>query len=635
MSETATFATHLQANLAVLRRALQGEPAQPERQALRELEATLPLTPPLLTLQRVFNLSDFERDMLLLCAAVELDATFGDLICQQIGIPSPTLSLALATLPDAHWDAITPQAPLRRWQLIKLGNGDTLTARPLSIDERILHFMIGTPAFDAQLEGVMSPVKAATLTGRFDTLATRISTQITHETVIHMTGHDTLTICQVLATAFHRAGYVTYRMTADTIPATIDEREGFARRWEREAALRGAALIIDVDDTRPDLLRNVSAWFGTVQGMMAVSSRDLFPHEAHSRDLLRLTLPSLAHDERIAAWRQALGDFAGQLNGTVETIAGQFDLAPTAINLTGATVRSEMMSQPDADLSAIVWAACRVQSRPQLDDLAQRIETIATWDDIVLPDMQHALLREMAAQVRLRHTVYHDWGFGAMSARGLGISALFAGASGTGKTMAAEVIANDLQLDLYRIDLSAVVSKYIGETEKHLRRIFDAAERGGAILLFDEADALFGKRSEVKDSHDRHANIEVSYLLQRMEAYQGLAILTTNMKDALDDAFLRRIRFIVPFDFPTHTERARIWSQIFPSQTPTDGLDAGKLAQMNIAGGSIRNIALRAAFMAAATHEPVSMNHILRAAQNEYAKQGKSLANSEVRGWLS
>jgi SpoVK/Ycf46/Vps4 family AAA+-type ATPase len=195
------------------------------------------------------------------------------------------------------------------------------------------------------------------------------------------------------------------------------------------------------------------------------------------------------------------------------------------------------------------------------------------------------------------------------------------------------VLANELSLDLYRIDLSQVVSKYIGETEKNLRRVFDAAEEGGAILLFDEADALFGKRSEVKDSHDRYANIEVSYLLQRMEDYRGLAILTTNMKSALDTAFLRRIRFIVQFPFPDAAQRAEIWRRIFPRETPTEGLDMNRLARLNVTGGNIRNIALNAAFLAADAGEPVRMCHLLRAARSEYAKLEKPLTESEIGGW--
>ncbi|WP_322746145.1 ATP-binding protein [Nostoc sp. LEGE 06077] len=254
---------------------------------------------------------------------------------------------------------------------------------------------------------------------------------------------------------------------------------------------------------------------------------------------------------------------------------------------------------------------------------------------MVLPPNELGVLQDIAAHLRQRSKVYEQWGFAGKGGRGLGISAMFAGASGTGKTLAAEVLANTLNLDVYRIDLSAVVSKYIGETEKNLRRVFDAAEGGGVILLFDEADALFGKRTEVKDSHDRHANIEVSYLLQRMEAYRGLAILTTNLKASLDQAFLRRIRFIVQFPFPDVKQRAEIWRRVYPSQTPTADLDFEKLAKLSVAGGNIRNIALNAAFIAADTDEPVAMKHILQAAKSEYIKMERPLTDVEVKGWIS
>jgi SpoVK/Ycf46/Vps4 family AAA+-type ATPase len=322
-------------------------------------------------------------------------------------------------------------------------------------------------------------------------------------------------------------------------------------------------------------------------------------------------------EEQQALWRNV------GVNGQVEALVSQFDLS--AANIRAAAAQSESPEQ--------LWMACRSQSRPRLDNLAQRIDTRASWNDIVLPVAQLAMLREIAAHVRQRAKVYEAWGFAQKCARGLGISALFAGASGTGKTLAAEVLADELRLDLYRIDLSQVVSKYIGETEKNLRRVFDAAEEGGAILLFDEADALFGKRSEVKDSHDRYANIEISYLLQRMEAYRGLAILTTNMKNALDPAFLRRIRFVVQFPFPDAAERIEIWRRIFPVQTPVDRLDISKLAKLHVAGGNIRNIALNAAFLAADANEPVRMSHLLRAARTEYAKIEKPLTDAEIGGW--
>jgi SpoVK/Ycf46/Vps4 family AAA+-type ATPase len=251
----------------------------------------------------------------------------------------------------------------------------------------------------------------------------------------------------------------------------------------------------------------------------------------------------------------------------------------------------------------------------------------------VLSEPQALALRQMAVHLRHRLTVLERWGFSGKSPRGLGIAALFAGESGTGKTMAAEVLANELHLELYRIDLSAVVSKYIGETEKNLARLFDAAEDSGAILLFDEADALFGKRSEVRDSHDRYANIEVSYLLQRIESYRGLAILTSNQKAALDRAFQRRLRFVVHFPVPDAAEREAIWRRVFPPETPTRGLDHARLARLHVAGGSIRNIALNAAFLAAEAGAPVGMPHLLQAAHGEAAKLERALTEAETRGW--
>jgi SpoVK/Ycf46/Vps4 family AAA+-type ATPase len=249
-----------------------------------------------------------------------------------------------------------------------------------------------------------------------------------------------------------------------------------------------------------------------------------------------------------------------------------------------------------------------------------RIEPVAQWQDLVLPDREMRALGYLVAQVHGRSTVLRHWGFGDRITRGNGVTAMFAGQSGTGKSLAAEIIANQLDLTLYRVDLSGVVSKYIGETERNLRRVFDAADEGGVLLLFDEADALFGKRSDVKDSHDRYANIEVNYLLQRMEDYAGIAILTTNQRHAIDQAFLRRLRFVVNFPFPSRAERKALWLKAFPERTPVDELDVDRLATLAASGGMIRNIALNAAYTAAGNDAHVTTQLVLSLAHLEFVK---------------
>jgi SpoVK/Ycf46/Vps4 family AAA+-type ATPase len=336
--------------------------------------------------------------------------------------------------------------------------------------------------------------------------------------------------------------------------------------------------------------------------------------------------------EQLSLWRASLGSL-DLSEAVVTATANQFSFSAPTIRAIATQLRARAAAKPDEDVGVNLWTFCRQRLRSTLDGLAQRIDAKLTWDDLVLPEQQKATLRAIAAQLRQRTIVYDQWGFAAKSQRGLGLGALFHGPSGVGKTMAAEVLASELQLDLYHIDLSRVVSKYIGETEKNLGRVFDAAEENGAILLFDEADSLFGARSEVKDSHDRYANIEVSYLLQRMEAYRGLAILTTNMRAALDPAFLRRLRFTVAFPFPDAAQRAEIWRHVFPKDAPTRDLQPERLAQLLIPGGSIRNIALNAAFLAADAGEPVQMSHLLAAARTEYAKMDRRLTPAESAAW--
>ena len=589
----------------------------------------------------IFGLSPFERDVLLLCAGVELDSRFSPLCAAVQGDGTrryATFSLALATMPEPHWSALSPDGPLRRWRLVEVGGGHVMTQSLLRIDERVLNYLAGVEHLDDRLTGLVEPVRAADepLPSRQAVIERCVALWSGLQRhaplpVINLHGADPASQRAIAMAICGALGLQLQMLRAADIPAAAAERTALARLWEREAALSGSALLVtDQDRARVDRSDGIVPFVNSLQGPLIIASRE--PLTDCARPTVRLEVNRSEPLEQQILWRHALGTDVEKLNGGLDLLAAQFSLAPSDIRAASAMLPADWPEDGDVTRSPL-WQACRDFARPRLDELAQRIIPVATWEDLVLPEAQRQTLRAIAVHLRQRIKVYDYWGFAAKGSRGLGISALFSGASGTGKTMAAEVLSNDLNLDLYRIDLSQVVNKYIGETEKNLRRVFDAAEQGGAILLFDEADALFGKRSEVKDSHDRYANIEVSYLLQRMEAYRGLAILTTNLKDALDAAFLRRLRFIVPFPFPDAALRAEIWQRIFPRQTPTQSLDVRKLARLNVAGGNIRNIALNAAFLAAHEDQLVGMGHLLKAARGEYAKLERNLSDAEIGGW--
>ncbi len=590
------------------------------------------------SLSAAFGLSPFERDVLLLCAGIELDARFPGLCAAAAGDDrsrQPTFSLALSCLPEPHWSAVAPAAPLRHCRLIELEGGANVVTSPIRIDERVLHHLVGLEYLDVRLQGLVTPVAVPDrLPASHEDVVAALARSCNRgaaraQPVVALGGSTPECRRGAAAHAFARLGLALQLMRAADVPAHAAERESFSRLWQREVVIGCSGLLIEVeDDAELELRRRVAALADELGAPVVVSSRE--PVAGVHGTVVRLEVPNVPTAEQRAIWVRELGGRAVHLNGTVDALVSHFDLGPHAIGEACA----EVAGIGDDDLAGALWGTCRQRARPRLDDLAQRIEAVAGWDDLVLPVAEADVLREIAMHVRGRALVYEEWGFARKSVRGLGVSALFEGASGTGKTMAAEVLGRELELDLYRIDLSQVVSKYIGETEKNLRRVFDAAEAGGAILLFDEADALFGKRSEVKDSHDRYANIEVSYLLQRMEQYRGLAILTTNQPDALDDAFLRRIRFIVRFPFPDHAERLQIWRRIFPAEAPVSALEEESLAGLSLAGGNIRNVALAAAFLAADEREPIGMRHLARAAARECAKLERPLTETAVRRWL-
>ena len=585
------------------------------------------------TLCATLGLDAFERDILLLCAGVELDSKLADLCGAR-----PTFSMALAVFPEAHWSALSPSRPLRYWRLVDVLPGDALTTSPLRIDERILYYLTGVQAIDERLRPLLKPASPPRQLPPSHRAIAEEAAAVwlrapTHSLLpaVQLCGADRAAKAEIAGAAAVLTGLDLYSIPARNLPHAPSEIDTFIRLWDREAALSSSALLIDCNEADgPENFSEsaLAALIEAVRGPLFVSTRD--PRQAGSRAVRLLEVNPLTAEEQGEIWRDALPQLPA-LNGAPAKLGTQFSLSTVTIRSIAGALEPEAEA---ASASNRLWDACRLHARPRLEALAQRIEPTASWQDLVLSEKQLDMLRQITIHVRHRAQVYQNWGFAAKGSRGLGISAMFAGPSGTGKTMAAEVLANNLRLDIYRIDLSQVVSKYIGETEKNLRRVFDAAESGAAILLFDEADALFGKRSEVKDSHDRYANIEISFLLQRMEAYRGLAILTTNRKSALDQAFLRRIRFVVEFPFPDATERAEIWRRVFPPATPVENLRLDQLARLNASGGHIRNIALGAAFLAAEAGEPVRMAHLLCTARSEFAKLERPLTNAEVAGWV-
>jgi hypothetical protein len=602
-----------------------------------------------------FDLSPLDVDILLICLAPELDLRYLRLYAylhDDLNQKLPTVDLALNLIcPDiaakaAALQRFRPNAPLIHHQIINFTPSPSfanlpLLARPLRISDRIRHFLLGENEVDAALSAYVTLLDTAvtppntplpaTVKEKLLLLARQASQQ-----VFYFQGEpyiDREQMALALCQEWERPLLVVNgRHLPQTEP---DPFTNIVRLIDREARLQNAVLYwSDFDnllapekskqrDTlsqmlvhRPDLtiLAGTKSWHpGTeLAGVPFVPA--YFGH------------PSTA--ERTALWSSHLNGETEQVD--LAALASQFRLGNKQIRDAVATAyslarwRDPLSPQiKPADLTA----ASRLHSNQQLSILAQKITPHFRWEDIVLPAEQVKQLRQMCDQVKHRSLVMEAWGFEQKLALGKGLNVLFSGPPGTGKTMAADIMAAELGLDLYKIDLATVVSKYIGETEKNLARIFSEAETSNTILFFDEADALFGKRTEVKDAHDRYANLEVSYLLQRMDEYEGVVILATNLRQNMDRAFVRRLHFIIEFPFPTADDRQRIWQQIWPDAAPLDKqVDLDLLAnQLEITGGHIRNIALAAAFLAAAEDRSIHMDDLVQAAESEYKKIGKLL----------
>jgi ATP-dependent 26S proteasome regulatory subunit len=644
-------------------------------QTAESLSQGVPLR--LAALAPMFGLTAFDLDVILLCLAPELDRSYRRLYAylqDDIARRLPTVDLAVSLFcPDlgARLSARTrfaATAPLRRFHLLELHTApeESLLDSGLRLDPRVASYLLDNgeglddgdrggnseDMIDERLRdyvtiltaaaGVAAPVFPGRFGAQLSRLAANAPASILYFQGPYGVGKRTA------ASAICRAmGRPLLTVAGGRLAAAgAGEFATLTRLAGREAKLRGAlvfwrdfdALLEAADDPRlTDLFTVLDTLDAPVFLSGTIPWEPSGPHRGLS--FLRLMFPPPGPDERLRLWQAALADNAvgltpdlSELTQDLVDLAGRFrltggqirDAVGTARNL--ALARAARISVPD------LHAACRFHSNRKLAELAVQITPHYTWADIVLPADQMTQLREIHDQVRYRHLVYDTWGFDRKLAMGKGLCILFAGPPGTGKTMAADVLAHALGLSMYKIDLSSVVSKYIGETEKNLARIFAEATTSNAILFFDEADALFGKRTQVRDAHDRYANVEISYLLQKMEEYDGVVVLATNLRGNMDEAFVRRLHVTVEFQLPGVADRRRIWEQIWPDALPRDaGLDLDFLARrIEVAGGSIRNIALAGAFLAAADGGVVTTAHVLRATRREYQKMGKVLVADEL-----
>lgn len=619
-------------------------------------------------LSRVFNLSRFEEQCLIICLAPELDRRYEKLYAwlqDDVTRKKPGVDLALRLAAAGLQErlgarvAFQPQSPLLKYRLVHLvesvPEGRTpLLSRFLKLDDRIVDYLLGTSQIDGRLEASASLVNGESALA--DALPEETRSRVlrlirTHfevaaesrpALVVQVNGADGSGRRALAQVGASEMGLPLLVMDAAKMlegPLPVDELAWLAGR---EALLQPAALCFenlnalagnDSHESATDLFLEVAKECSWVTFLLG--GRAWRPGESEDLALVTVDVPSPDDAERVRVWQLLASSFEIAASVDFGELASKFRFTQGQIRAVLLVARNATLWRPAGEREitrADLSGACRAQSGQKLNGLARKVTPVYTWNDIVLPDQVLCQMREICQRVVHRHRVMGEWGFGKKLALGKGVNALFAGPSGAGKTMAAEIIAQELDLDLYKIDLSGVVSKYIGETEKNLDRVFTAAQDANAILFFDEADALFGKRSEVRDSHDRYANIEISYLLQKMEEYEGVAILATNLKANLDESFTRRLAFTVHFPFPDEPSRLLIWKGIWPGAITLDeSVDLEWLShQFKLSGGNIKNIALGAAFLAASNGGSVTMSHLIHATRREYQKLGKPLCGDQL-----
>jgi hypothetical protein len=587
-------------------------------------------------LARSFGLDDYDLELLLIALAPDLDPRFERLygyLHDDVSRRRASAGLALelcgtGSSPGASPGRVRlgPLGPLVAGGLLVVEDPDRpFLTRSLRVPDRVAAHLLGDDGADPAIRHLLGDSRPTEI-GDVDMLARAIAADVPLVYIRERSGASGQSLARA---ALGRLGRAAVELDLGRLSQSDDPR-AVAAAATREAGLRGAGMVVGPIEPLVELGGSaVRAFAESRPGTVLVGARAWDPTWSREPPLL-LDAPVATVPERHELW-------LGSLNGGAEPgfdpaiVTLAFRLTPEQIRRAAEAARRASTAARRPMTVDDVSAGARAQNAAGLERLARRIEPAVGWSDLVLPPSVEAQLRELTARARHRDKVVDEWGMGQRGARARGITGLFAGDSGTGKTMSAEVLARDLDFDLYVIDLSTVVDKYIGETEKNLDRIFTEADRVNGVLLFDEADALFGKRSEVKDARDRYANVEVAYLLQRMESFDGVAILTTNLRTNVDDAFTRRLDAIVDFPMPEEDDRRRLWQANLPPSLPQQpGIDLDFLARrFKVSGGNIRNICVTAAYLAAASERTLSMDDLIRATDREYRKLGRLTVEAE------
>jgi len=619
---------------------------------------------PFFTIAREFDLTEFERNVLLLALAPELDLKYEKFYAylqDNVTKKMPTVDLALNIFCSSMEEKIMkrtlfyPGATLLKNSLIRVVKGDggdekSFLSSSLKLEPNIVNYLLGRDEIETKIESsskIITPKKSwqdMIVTERFKEELSRLSAHISNEE-----DNFSFYFCGPEGSGRKLAAEIMTRNSGKKV-IFVDLKELLSSSTPfdeslnlvaREAKLNRSAIYFDNFDLlvredesfphyRNSLLRKAKDF-----NVFLAGEKEWNPlSEKMVRHVIKLYFDVPSFHKREELWKKMAGDEFDISGSEVTTLSNKF-------LFTGGQIRNALEEAKNSFRATgnngekigidDLYVSCHNQSNRKLSEMARKVTPRYRLEDIVLPADKFEQLREVISYVKHRQTVYLDWAFGDKLSLGKGLNALFSGSSGTGKTMAAEIIASELKLDLYKIDLSNVVSKYIGETEKNLSKIFKEAETSNAILLFDEADSIFGKRSEVKDAHDRYANIETNYLLQKMEEHEGIVLLTTNFRKNIDDAFTRRMHFVVDFPFPDEKYRLKIWEKIFPGKAPVSSeIDYSFLSRsFKITGGNIKNIALNAAFFAAEESGNIDMVHVVKGVKREYQKMGKVLGRAE------